>query len=84
MILPHGVTVVYGDALHDNYCIIKDVDLGDNLYVVHSDFFGQEAAVIFEVVPHVSDWSEGMLLKTAKAVVDFLNAGDGFYPRSTL
>ena len=72
-------TVIHGEG-EDLYYLIEE---DDKLLVVHTDYDGQESAVVFEVAIHLSDWSEGMLIETAKQVVDSLNQAK-FYPNGNL
>lgn len=63
------VTIVYGDHNSGEYFIVKD---GEELLLVHGDYFTQELAV-FASLDVFSDWSDEMILTTGKIIVDLLN-----------
>jgi hypothetical protein len=71
-----NVKIIHGDFNDNDYLLIEE----DGRYlIVHTDYFTQESAVLFELAFYVSDWSEGMIIDGAKKVVDHLNS-IGFYP----
>jgi len=70
--------IVYGYYPADEYYVVKSEDSSE-LLVVQVDYFGQEGAILFTVGGTMTDWSDHMLLDSAKAVVDHLNKIK-FYP----
>lgn len=62
--------VLHGDKVTDEYLLITS---GDDLLIVHSNYFLYESAIVFTVGHADTDWSSSMLWEAACKTVDLLN-----------
>jgi choline kinase len=81
MKMDDSTRIIHGDIQNDSYLLVEDT-VKRKLLIVHSDYFYQESAVLFELAFGESDWSEGMIVESAKMTVDYLNSVK-FYPSAS-